>query len=101
MTPKSTSPRKGKSYKPRAFEMSEGDGFIALYCPTKEIACKKMQEEADDTGDGDLKIKIDKIQIQQRFYCRHCQFYTLEEPICIECGENLSPIGRKTFVYYY
>ncbi len=92
---------KRKNYKPRAFQMSEGDGFIALSCSTKEIAQKVMQVEADDTGDGDLKIDINKIQIQQRFYCRHCSFYTLEEPICVECGENLSPIGRKTFIYYY
>ncbi len=40
---------------------------------------------------------VEDIEAVRRWYCRRCNFYSSGEPICCECGEEISGEGRIIF----
>lgn len=85
---------------PEAFMLCDDDGMGTMRCSTVEKAEKAFLELLK----GDTRLKeFDKNKIQEttQWFCNNCMFYTLEEPVCIECGKDFKSNGRKTFVYYW
>lgn len=95
---------------PTAMFFTEGEGMFTLRCKTVKQAQKEMQREIDLSTETDLEmlgfgkdlvIKLEDVQEQIMYEHRKCGIYTIDEPICMECGEELyRNRGRKTFVVY-
>lgn len=83
------------------------DGMFTLRCTTKEQAIKVMQELWDDDPEfhkekcGDIKFNEETVKEERMYTCNSCDIYTLGENVCMECGNSLSPIGRRTFSIYF
>lgn len=92
-------------YKPQALLFREGDdGMFTLHCGTIQEAFNQMQKTANsEYSSGDpVVVRFEKIKQTRMYECKACNFYNIDEPICCMCGDTeLSPRGRKTFVYYF
>lgn len=43
----------------------------------------------------------EKVEEERMYQHRACNYYSIGDNLCGECGEPCSEKGRKTFVYYF
>ena len=97
-------------YKPRAYIYETGDGCFALSCTSKYMAKEVMQECVDDYLNEDRpveeKIIVSLENIKEARAHRahlHCGsgYYTIDEPICNDCGEPTAGKGIKCHIFSF
>jgi len=84
----------------KAFLFSEGYGIYTRGCKTKEEAYEHIVALCCSDF-PEVKVDMDKIDMQRSWYCNKCSYYSCEDPECIECGKKFYSNGRVTFIYYF
>jgi len=89
-------------YKPEAILYEDVNGVFTLYCKTKEVAQKIMQETINENEIEGIVIDLDDIK-EATMYKGHrkCGGYNIGDNVCWECGEDMNHRPIKTFIYNF
>ncbi len=96
---------KYQKYKPRAVKFSESEGYFTIYCHNPALAFKLLKEAVDEDEEINdeedrITVEIEDVKEEVMYRCKHCDFMTVGDSTCCECGETLYSYPRQTFVFY-
>lgn len=74
----------------------EGQQILWSYAKTKKRAYLEMIFCFLGSGDK-WKIDFEKIKHSRAYYCNDCEFTTLDDDLCCECGEPTGKQGKEVY----
>lgn len=91
----------------KAYKLDDDIGMATRRCSTLEQAEEAFIEFLATWDEGEKwqeRLKAfdkNKIKKDTHYFCQTCNYYTIGEAMCYECGKDFKSNGRSTFVYYW